>query len=160
MKIRWIDAIDVFGQGGYIDLQTMKYIAPKWFSDLCPENNTGYSDEDYISFSQNPDRFMTPPIIRLSGLHCCSAMKMGMTREELVQIGFDKNEYWDIFIPRKKGDNDNWLYECSDAEWNSIKAIDAYMISNGKYYAYLMKDNEVMKSIIQSWLSQHGIDPY
>ena len=99
MKIRWIDAIDAFSHGGYIDLETMHYIAPKWFSDLCPENDTGLSESDYEEIAKAPERYLRVPIFRMCGIRCIAAIEMGMTRDELIRLGMKKKEYWDVFFP-------------------------------------------------------------
>ena len=99
MKIRWIDAIDAFSQGGYIDLETMHYIAPKWFSDLCPENDTGLSESDYEEIAKSPERYLKVPIFTLCGVACRVAIKMGIKYNDLVRVGMNKEEYWAIFLP-------------------------------------------------------------
>ena len=42
MQIGMIDAADLVGGGGYVDLETGECIRPYWFSMLCEDNYNGY----------------------------------------------------------------------------------------------------------------------
>ena len=129
MKIRWIDAMDAFSHGCYIDLETMHYIAPNLFSDLCPENDTGLSESDYEEIAKAPERYLRVTIFRMCGIRCIAAIEMGMTRDELIRLGMKKKEYWDVFLPA----NCDGSYIFNNEEWNVKKSIDAHMIEHHKF---------------------------
>ena len=158
MKIRLIDAVDAFGMGGVIDLQTGKYIAPKWFSDAHPANNTGLSEEDYKALEENPSRYMRTPVFRVTGVYAFTAMQMGMTREDLVRCGMSKNEYWNFFQPRKDNPVDAFHYRWSDEEWNISKAINKWMWDCDLYNSYDANIHVNIHNIIRTWFHARGLE--
>ena len=97
MKVALIDVMDLMSLGGYLDRQTGKYIPPKWQADECYPD-LGLTSEDYQRFAANPDRYLTSPVVRLSGAVCKNAMAMGnITREQLMELGFKRPEQWELF---------------------------------------------------------------
>ena len=157
MTIRFIDAIDSMGNGGYIDLLLERYIPPKWFSELCEENYTGFTAEDYNEFESNPARYLKPPIVRVSAVWGLTALQMGIAQEQLKQCGMDKDEYWEIFIPRQPGDNEHYCYRYSEAEEAAIDAIENLMWSRKQYNLFMSKKSEVLCGIVAEWMQKHGI---
>lgn len=158
MKIRMIDGIDAFGLGGVIDLGTGRYIAPKWFSDAHPANNTGLSEEDYKALEKDPSRYIRTPVFRITGVSSFTAMQMGMTREELVCCGMNRKEYWDFFQRRKENPFDAFAYRCSDEEWHISKAIDKWMWNRGLYNAYVSNNHANMQKVIRTWFHISGLE--
>ena len=156
MKIRWIDAMDAFSHGGYIGLETMRYIAPKWFSDLCPENDTGLSERDYEEIRKVPERYLKVPIFTLCGVACRVAIKMGIKHDDLVRMGMNKEEYWATFLP----DEYDTTFEFSYDEKSVDKYIDTYMGENGLMYDYLQNRHKMFVENMKIWLLKHKIVPY
>ena len=156
MKIRWIDAMDAFSHGGYIDLETMHYIAPKWFSDLCPENDTGLSESDYEEIAKAPERYLRVPIFRMCGIRCIAAIEMGMTRDELIRLGMKKKEYWEVFLPA----NCDGSSICNNEEWNVKKSIDEHMIEHHKFLDFNKRYTQLLDIQISEWLNKYGIQLY
>ena len=157
MAIRLIDAVDSMVIGGYIDLLQERYIPPMWFSELCEENNTGFTAEDYDEFERNPARYLKPPVVHSVALRGIAAGRMGITQEQLCQWGMNKGEYWEIFYPHQPGDNYRYCYRYSDAEGNIMHAIDNYMLSIGQYNAFASKESEVLCEIVTKWMHEHGV---
>ena len=157
MAIRLIDAVDSMGNGGYIDLLQERYIPPMWFSELCEENNTGFTAEDYDEFERNPARYLKPPIIRVVAVWGITALQMGITREQLIQWGMNKEEYWEIFLPRQTDDNNRYCYRYTDAEKVVIETIDEFMLSINQYNAFMRKKNELICEIVTKWMHEHGV---
>lgn len=157
MAIRLIDAVDSMGNGGYIDLLQERYIPPMWFSELCEENNTGFTAEDYDEFERNPARYLKPPIIRVVAVWGITALQMGITREQLIQWGMNKEEYWEIFLPRQTDDNSRYCYRYTDAEKVVIETIDEFMLSINQYNAFMRKKNELICEIVTKWMHEHGV---
>ena len=157
MAIRLIDAIDSMGNGGYIDLLKDRYIPPKWFSELCEENYTGFTEEDYNEFERNPMRYLKPPIVRVIAVWGLTAKKMGISQEQLRLLGMDKGEYWDILLPRQPGDNERYCYRYTEAEEASIKAIEEFMLSQEKYNEFMIKKDEILREIVVEWMRKHNI---
>ena len=158
MKISMIDAIDAFGIGGFIDLETLKWIGPKWFSELHPANNTGLTDGDYAQIITNSTRYLKTPVCRTIGLACSAALQMGMPRGLLVDLGMTKDEYWDIFHVQKENDNEESQYGMCDEEWAVIDGIKDYMLTNKMYNQYIFEKNALYKKIIRDWLVCHGLE--
>lgn len=157
MAVRLIDAVDSMGNGGYIDLVQERYIPPKWFSELCEENYTGFTAEDYDEFEGNPTRYLKPPIVRVIAGLGLTALQMGITREQLKQCGMDKDEYWEIFIPRQPGDNEHYCYRYSEAEGAAIRKIEHLMYSIDQYNLFMRKKNEILCEIVTKWMHEHGV---
>ena len=157
MAIRFIDAIDSMVKGGYIDLQRERYIPPKWFSELCAENDTGFTAQDYDAFERNPARYLKPPVVHSVALRGMAAVRMGITHEQLRRWGMDRAEYWEIFYPHQPDDNDHFSYRYSEAEGNIMQTIDRYMFSIGQYNAFAQQENEVLCEIVEGWMHEHGI---
>lgn len=157
MAIRFIDAIDSMNVGGYIDLLQDRYIPPKWFSELCEENNTGFTAEDYNEFERNPARYLKPPVLRGIAIWGITAMRMGMTKEQLQQMGMDQEEYWDIFRSRQPGDNESFSYRETQAEYDVRKAIEKIMWGRERYNEFMIKKNEVICEIVADWMRNHEV---
>ena len=157
MAIRFIDAIDSMGNGGYIDLVQERYIPPKWFSELCKKNDTGFTVQDYEAFECNPTRYLKPPIIHTVAVWGITALQMGIAREQLIHWGMDKKEHWEVLLPRQMGDNDNYRYRCTENEKDIIDAIEHFMLSINQYNAFMSKKNEIICRIVAAWMSNHGI---
>ena len=156
MKLKLIDALDVMGMGGYIDLQTMEYIHPQWYTRKF-EKERGLTSEDYERFSKTPERYLKPPLLRGTPLACMTALQMGVPRDKLVEMGFCKEDFGEIFCydrPLEKED----AYECTDAERRARKALDNYMRSTGKYFAFLTKKSENTQAIVRKWFEEQGIE--
>lgn len=157
MAIRLIDAMDSMGNGGYIDLLKDCYIPPKWFSELCQENYTGFTEEDYNEFESNPMRYLKPPIVRVISVWGLTAMKMGVSQEQLRLLGIGKGECCDVLLPRKPGDNERYCYRYTEAEEASIKAIEEFMLSQEKYNEFIIKKDEILREIVVEWMRKHNI---
>ena len=158
MELKLIDALDVLGMGGYIDLQSMEYIHPQWYNQEF-ESEKGLTKEDYQRFAKTPERYLKPPLVKSTTLACLTALQMGVSCDELAEMGFNKEEYWEILRfdrPLEKEDT----YECTDAELNARKALDNYMRSIGKYQTFLMKKSEIFQTIAQKWFEEQGIELY
>ncbi len=157
MAIRLIDAVDSMGNGGYIDLLQDRYIPPKWFSELCEENNSGFTAEDYVEFDRDPVRYLKPPIIRVTAVWGLTALRMGITMEQLSQCGMGKKEYWEVFLARQADDNEHYCYRYSDAEESAIHAIENLMLSKEQYNLFMRNKNEVLCEIVTEWMQEHDI---
>ena len=157
MAIRLVDAIDSMGNGGYIDIIKNCYIPPKWFSELCEENNSGFTAEDYDEFERAPMRYLKLPIVRVTAVWGLTAMRMGVTQEQLNQCGMGKKEYWDVYLDRHPGDNERYCYRYSDAEESAIRAIEKLMVLKGQYNLFMLNKNEVLREIVTGWMQDHGI---
>lgn len=157
MAIHLIDAIDSMGNGGYIDLLKDRYIPPKWFSEQCEENYTGFTEENYNEFERDPARYLKPPIVRIVAIWGLTAMKMGISQEQLRLLGMDKEEYWDVFLSRQPGDNDRYCYRGTKTEEDAIKAIEEFMWSQGRYNEFMIKKNEILCEIVVEWMREHKI---
>lgn len=157
MAIRLIDAMDSMSNGGYIDLLQDRYIPPKWFSEQCEENNTGFVAEDYNEFENNPDRYLKPPIVRGTAIWGITAMRMGVTQEQLSRIGMDQDEYWDIFRSRQTGDNEHFCYRKTQAEKDVIKSIERFMWTHERYNEFMIKKNEILCEIVADWMQKHEV---
>ena len=158
MKLKLIDALDVLGMGGYIDLQTMEYIHPQWYTQKF-EKERGLTNEDYERFSKTPERYLKPPLLRSTPLACLTALQMGVPRDKLMEMGFNKEECWEIFCSDRPVEKED-AYECTDAEISARKALDNYMRSTGKYLAFLTKKRENAQAIARKWFGEQGIELY
>lgn len=143
--------------GGYIDIVQERYIPPMWFSEMCEENRTGFTSKEYNEFENNPKRYLKPPIIHIVAVWGITALQMGLAREQLVQWGMDKKEYWEILLPRQAGDNDYYHYRYTDMERTIIDTIDRFMFSANQYNEFMRRKNEVICKIVTDWMSKHGI---
>ena len=157
MAVRIIDAIDSMGNGGYIDLCNDRYIPPKWFSDLCEANNTGFTAEDYESFERDSARYLKPPIIHAIAIWGLAALQMGVSREQLRQYGMIKEEYWEIYLPRQSGDNERYCYQSTDTEEAVINEIEKNLFSSDKYNLFMCKTSEILCEIVIEWMREHGV---
>ena len=142
----------------YFDLSSCEYIAPQWFSELCPENNNGLSNEDYERIASNSSRYLRTPVFRPTGIACITALQMGMTREQLLKAGVTQNEYWEVFQPSEEY-SDKSPYKWSDAEWKILDVIKEYMWGErSEYLAYDQKEHENMHAIIREWFKKQGLE--
>ena len=162
MKVALIDAIDLMGIGGYLDRQTGQYIRPKWQVDACyPE--LGLMSEDYQRFAANPDRYLTGPVMRLSGVVCKTAIAMGnITREQLMELGFKQPEQWELFY-REPTTVEGAAPRCPDEDWEASKRVTDYMREHGGgavYMAYIIMKSDIVNQLVRDWLTQHGIEYY
>ena len=53
MKLKYIDAVDAFSYGGFICIETMKYIAPRWLAEMDTSNGIYLSEKDYALIEHN-----------------------------------------------------------------------------------------------------------
>ena len=162
MKAALLDVIDLMGIGGYLDRQTGQYIRPKWQVDACyPE--LGLTSEDYQRFAANPDRYLTSPVVRLSGVVCKTAIAMGnITREQLMELGFKQPEQWELFY-REPTTVEGAAPRCPDEDWEASKRVTDYMREHGGgavYMAYIIMKSDIVNQLVRDWLTQHGIEYY
>ena len=162
MKAALLDVIDLMGIGGYLDRQTGQYIRPKWQVDACyPE--LGLTSEDYQRFAANPDRYLTGPVMRLSGVVCKTAIAMGnITREQLMELGFKQPEQWELFY-REPTTVEGAAPRCPDEDWEASKRVTDYMREHGGgavYMAYIIMKSDIVNQLVRDWLTQHGIEYY
>lgn len=162
MKAALLDVIDLMGIGGYLDRQTGQYIRPKWQVDACyPE--LGLTSEDYQRFAANPDRYLTSPVVRLSGVVCKNAIAMGnITREQLMELGFKQPEQWELFY-REPQTVEGTVPRCTDEDWEASKRVTDYMREHGGgavYMAYIIMKSDIVNQLVRDWLTQHGIEYY
>ena len=158
MKLRLINALDVLGMGGYIDLQTMEYIHPQWYTQKS-EKERGLTSKDYRRFAEMPERYLKPPLLRSTPLACLTALQMGVPLDKLLEMGFNKEEYWEILCFDRPLEKDD-AYERTDAERNARKALDDHMRSRGEYLAFLTKKSENAQAIARKWFERQGIELY
>ncbi len=159
MKAALLDVIDLMGIGGYLDRQTGQYIRPKWQVDACyPE--LGLTSEDYQRFAANPDRYLTSPVVRLSGVVCKNAMAMGnITREQLMELGYKQPEQWELFY-REPQTVEGTVPRCTDEDWEASKRVDDYMRKHGGevYIAYSKIGSNIVVQLAKEWIAQHGLE--
>ena len=72
--IQYTDMLFSFSCGGFIDLLTETYIPPRWTKDRLSISDT-------------------------TGTVALAAMRTGMSRDELIKLGMNKSEYWDVLLP-------------------------------------------------------------
>ena len=158
MKLRMIDALDSFSYGGYIDLHTAKYIAPKWFSRLCPENDTGLSDIEYEYIQHHPERYLQTPVFRNLGIDWVAAEQMGISREQLIRLGVPCKEF-DAPVQILKGNRKNPSRIRSNVSERKIcRNIEYYMNSQERAREYAITINQILQQIVKGWFEQRGIE--
>ena len=157
MKVALVDVMDLMSLGGYLDRQTGKYIPPKWQADECyPE--LGLTSEDYQRFAANPDRYLTSPVVRLSGVVCKNAMAMGnITREQLMKLGFKRPEQWELFY-KEPTTVEGATPRCPDEDWEASKRVADYMRERGVYGDYFTMYSNPFIQLAKEWIAQHGLE--
>lgn len=156
MQIGMIDALDLIGGGGYVDLETGECIRPYWFSMLCEDNYNGYSMKDYEYFRSHPERYLNVPRLRLCGFECPIAVEFGISKEELESVGMNKKEYWEVWEPHEDEVYTN--SHCSDEEWEILKYLKKRMIEEDILRQYESLVSERMENITKEWFKEHGVD--
>ena len=157
IRIRWIDAMDLFGNGGYFDSECERYIVPKWFALLCNENDMGISDSEYENM-ETSDRYLRPPILSLMGCTFAAAQRIGISQTVLEDCGFSNPLYQRVFIRRLAGDNDKCPYGLSDTEHKAYKTLVEHIRINGLYWEYLKAEREIMMEAIKQWMLERGVE--
>ena len=104
-----------------------------------------------------PERYLKPPLLRSTPLACLAALQMGVPLDKLLEMGFNKEEYWEILCFDRPLEKDD-AYERTDAERNACKALDDHMRSRGEYLAFLMKTSENAQEIARKWFERQGIE--
>lgn len=151
MELKLIEAIDFFGMGGYIDMDSQQYLPPGSMSigqELMPNDDS----VKLVSMHE----YLVAPVIRSTYISYMAARQLGVSHDLLVTLGFTVDQYQDAFYPlvnasslRKDG--------YSDAEWAVIESVDDYMREIGQYKVYLGKKLELRHALIINWLSEHGV---
>lgn len=148
MEIGMIDALDLIGGGGYVDLETGECIRPYRFSMLCEANYNGYSMKDYEYFRSHPERYLNVPCLRC-GFECPIAIESGISKEELESVGMNKKEYWEVWEPHEDEVYTN--SHCSDEEWEILKYIEERMIEEDILRQYESLVSERTENITKEW---------
>ena len=142
--IKYTDMLFSFSCGGFIDLLTMTYIPPRWTKDKL-----SISDEEYDEIETNISRYLKTPVFRTTGTVALAAMRAGMSRDELIELGMNKSEYWDVLLP-------NYTKETrlSLDEWRIVWRIEETVEDTMIFCHHL---EAIRRSIISEWLSRYGI---
>ena len=158
MKVNLLDAIDIFGNGGYIDLHNMRYIPQKWYWEMFPDSAPDMTVEKYRQIPNSKECYLTTPRLKSTGIVCITALNMGLSNEALLHLGAKDNKYWDLFVSSEDIDDGTNTYRSSDEEWAFVKNVEKYMRSIGKYNDYCSEKSNVIQKTVKNWFFERGIE--
>lgn len=159
MKVKQIDAVDIFGSGGYIDLSSMRYIPQRWYWEMFPDSAPDMTDEKYRQIHNCKERYLTTPRFNSTGITCAIALKLGVSRETLYQLGAkDDDDFWKLIKDDKNFDGGTDDCSLTDEEWEFKKAVKRHLWSIRKYNTFCFENGKMVVEIATQWFNEHGIE--
>jgi len=146
-----------FASGGYLDRQTLDYIAPKWLHDTNPKHYKGLTSTQYDEIWSSKDRYLRFPMLRTSALRCAMALQLGITEDELIKAGLPKgiaqNVIWDDDM-----DIDSYCPNHTDEEFDLLSAVSCVLMGTRKMDACFDMEAIFFTDMMRKWLAEYNIE--
>lgn len=157
MNLSLFDAIDFFGQGGYLDTVSGEYIPPEYYLPkrqmIFPETPT----PDYAKIQEMPERYIEAPVINSNAVCLHAALDLSVPLDVLESMGFSKSICQNKFFSleeskelRKSG--------YSDEQWHMIEALNDYIGTRGLMRDFINAENAYRHELMRDWLKSHNFD--
>ena len=156
MTISKSNAIDFFDHFGFIDLQEQKYYPSQRLFQLR-RKRIDFEPIDYANMELDKERYLRPPVRNPLFIDFMAGLKSGLTREELLSMGFHEQDETKEFLSVEEGLALCKKGLCSeDAE--VMHTLRDQLLADGNYELFLYHWENVRIKTIRDWLSNYRIN--
>lgn len=148
---------DAFNVGGYLDTQTLNYIAPKWLHDTNPTYYKGLTSAQYEVIWDSKDRYLKLPTIRSVALRCAMALQLGITEDELIKAGLPKGISQSVMW-NDNVDIDSGSPNYTNEEFDLLSAISCILMGTRKMDACFDMEDKFFADMMLKWLAEYNIE--
>ena len=147
---------DAFNVGGYLDTQTLDYIAPQWLHDSDPRYNIGFTNEQFMHVRHDSSRYLKFPMLRPAALRCAMALRLGISESDLAEAGIPKELYQEVMW-RDDQDIDSAPLNYSDGELDMLSAVSTILMRTRKMDECNCMEHEFFVDMMCKWLAEYNI---
>ena len=162
MKLNVLHAMDAMDYGGYIDFEREEYLYPKWWYERNDPEYDGMTAEECADIctkdAQASKRYLRVTVFNAIGSDLDTCLSIGITKEQLIKLGADKEEYWQIYQQPVTDHNKEFrgaVY--TEEEWNLSEKIRDYLWDKELYNEFLHAKIKTTLKYTERWMNSHGI---
>lgn len=157
MTIKIIDVIDAICIGGFIDIETGKWIPPWEYTQLSEYNRSELSFKDYEAIMENPERYVSLPCIDHNNMVCDICAKIGIDKSVLIACGYDPTKHDHVADAGNRKDN-NLCRVLTEQELKAADCLHDYLVSTPLYLDYIGLRDKYIITIGKEYLSKYGVE--
>ena len=162
MKLSLSQATEAMVYDGYIDFEREEYLYPKWWYEENKPEYDGMTAEECAKIcakdAQASKRYLRVNVINGTGSVLDACTQLGISKEQLIKLGADKEEYWSIYTPPVT-DHNKGLRKAAftDEERKIYTKILDYLWEQDLYITFVSTHIKTLEKYTKKWMNAHGI---
>ena len=157
MKIQLKKIKDAFAVGGYLDTQTLEYIAPKWLHDTNPKYHKGLTAEQFERIWNGAPRYLKLPTLRHAALRCSIGLQLGVPETDFIQAGISPDIAQEVMWSEEQ-DIDTSCPNFTEKEFETLGISSWTLEKAGKLDEVMRLEHVFFEKTMRKWLAERGIE--
>ena len=159
MKIQLKKIKGAFAVGGYLDTQTMEYIAPKWLHDTNPKFYKRLTAEQFERIWNGAPRYLKLPIFHLAALRCAIGLQLGVPEADFVQSGISPDIAREVMWSENQ-DIDTSCPNFTEKEFETLGISSWTLVKAGVGVLdeVMRLEHVFFEDTMRKWLAERGIE--